>query len=101
MAARKVVTTETLEFHPLAEVFPLMEGSEFDAFVADIKANGLREPILLYDGKILDGRNRARACAEAGIAARVSEHHAGCAHIGDPAAYVISVNIHRPSQKEG
>jgi hypothetical protein len=84
-----------LKFHTLADIFPLMEGDEFDALVADIKANGQREPIVLYQGKILDGRNRYRACLAAGVGIKLSKHNDDCPYIGDPVAYVISKNIHR------
>jgi ParB-like chromosome segregation protein Spo0J len=83
---------DTLEFHPLADVFPLMEGAEFKALVADIKANNQRDPIVLFKGQILDGRNRYRACLELGIKPEVVK---GDIWVGDPAAYVISVNIRR------
>jgi hypothetical protein len=59
--------TQELKFHPLANLFPLMEGAEFDALVADIKANGLQEKIDLYQGKIVDGRNRYCALQQLGI----------------------------------
>lgn len=55
------------EVHPFADRFPLIDGEEFDELVADIKRNGLRDPILLTrDGRMLiDGRNRYRACVAA------------------------------------
>ena len=53
--------------HPLSTLFPRLVGAEFDSLVADIKANGLREPIVLHGGMILDGRNRAAACVAAGV----------------------------------
>jgi hypothetical protein len=82
----------SLKFHPLADIFPLMEGEEFDALVADIKANGLQEDIVLYGGMILDGRNRYRACLAAGEPPHFAK---GDYAINDPVAYVISANIHR------
>src|SRR5574341_550796 len=54
-----------MEFHPISKIYPLIEGSEFIALKADIEKNGLLEAIWLHpDGRILDGRNRWRACQE-------------------------------------
>jgi len=49
---------QALQFHPLADLFPLLEGADFDELVADVRAHGVREPIWIYEEKILDGRNR-------------------------------------------
>jgi protein gp37 len=56
------------EVHAFADAFPLIDGEEFGELVRDIKRNGLREPIILnHDRTVLvDGRNRWRACEEAG-----------------------------------
>jgi N6-adenosine-specific RNA methylase IME4 len=80
----------TRPFHPLADVFPLLEGSEFEELVADIKANGLHEGIVLLDDQILDGRNRYRACIAAGEQPLFVPYRGD-----DPAAYVVSMNVAR------
>jgi len=83
------VSTE-LQVHPLANLFPLMEGEDFDDLVADIKANELNEPIVLHEGMILDGRNRYRACQAAGVDPTFVPYRGN-----DPVAFVISANIRR------
>lgn len=80
----------SLQAHPFAEVFPLIEGPDFDALVDDIRQHGLREPIVLHEGMILDGRNRALACQVANVDARY-EMYTG----DDPASYVVSLNLRR------
>jgi ParB-like chromosome segregation protein Spo0J len=65
---------------------------DFDKLVADIKANGLRQHIVRYQGKILDGNNRYRACALAGIEPTFADFTGIDA---DAQRYVISANIHR------
>lgn len=80
----------TLDDHPLACIFPLMAEADLAALADDIAANGLRDPVWLYEGRILDGRNRYRACVRKGIDQRV-EHYRGA----DPLGFVISKNLHR------
>lgn len=78
------------EFHPLANIFPLIEGQPFDDLVADVKRNGVREPIWMYQHQILDGRNRYRAAKQAGRDVEIRSYE------GDNAvSFVISLNLHR------
>jgi ParB-like chromosome segregation protein Spo0J len=82
-----------LPFHPLADMFPLLEGEPFKQLVEDIRKNGLRQDIDVSDGKIIDGRNRYRACIEAGIEPRI--HQLRVKDDAGLAAFIISANIHR------
>jgi hypothetical protein len=87
-----------LKFHPAAELFPLMERAEFNDLVADIKANGLRQKIVLLDGMILDGRNRYRACLKADIPLgywNFLDYENTGSYKGSHIDYVVSLNLYR------
>jgi DNA-binding ferritin-like protein (Dps family) len=83
---------ELLPFHPIADKLPLMEGKEFDELVGDIQRRGLRFPIVTFEGRIIDGRNRARACERAGVESRYVEFDGNAE---DVLRFVVSANIHR------
>ena len=79
------------EIHPAAELFPLMEGDEFNALVESIRTQGLREPAwLTADGALLDGRNRVRACQAAGIKPSFRQYDGD-----DPVQFVWDMNVNR------
>jgi ParB-like chromosome segregation protein Spo0J len=79
-----------VEFHEYANLFPLMEGEEFESLVASIRELGLHEPIWLYEGKVLDGRNRYLACLEAGVEPKFQQYEGD-----DPLAFSVLKNVHR------
>jgi hypothetical protein len=62
----------------------------FKALIEDIKVNRQYEPVLLYEGKILDGRNRYNACQHLGKDV-LTRDYTGT----DPIGFVLSVNLHR------
>jgi N6-adenosine-specific RNA methylase IME4 len=76
--------------HPFAEIFPLLDADSLSRLADDIKANGLNNPITLFEGAILDGRNRYRACLQAGVEPRFVEFENS-----DPVSFVISSNALR------
>jgi hypothetical protein len=78
--------------HPHADLFPMMTATELEALAEDIAENGQRHDIVLYQGAVLDGRNRLLACEKAGVEPRFAEYD------GDDAgalALVISLNVQR------
>lgn len=87
------------QFHSLADAFPLITGEAFDELKKDIETHGQLEPVVMFEGKILDGRNRWRAMQELGLPHRETKLDKDV----DPVAYVWSKNAVRrqltPAQK--
>lgn len=81
-----------MKFHPYSEIFPLLDTSELDALTADIKSFGLREKIWVYQGKVLDGRNRFLACQKAKVRPQYRTFKGTDA---GALALVVSTNIQR------
>ncbi|MBA7575007.1 hypothetical protein ES708_16823 [subsurface metagenome] len=84
------MTSFNLKFHEYADIFPLMLKKEFESLKNDIQEFGLLAPIMLYEGKVLDGRNRYNACKELVIGPEFKEYKGN-----NPVSYVISENLFR------
>jgi hypothetical protein len=87
-----------MERHPLSAAFPDMDEEDFQELLSSIKAHGQREPITIFEGQVLDGWHRYRACQELDIGPMTTEFDGD-----DPVAFVIDLNLNRrqlsPSQK--
>lgn len=84
-----------MEYHQIANIFPMMNQADFDALKADIAANGLLEAVWLHpDGRIIDGRNRYRACCELGIEPDFRTY-AGSLETPALVNFVVSLNLKR------
>ena len=82
-----------LETHPFAEVFPEMKTADFESLKNSIQNNGCREDIVLFEGKILDGRHRQRACIQLGIVPNYADFEEFDG--GDALQYVLDLNLER------
>jgi len=87
------------DLHLVCKIFPEASDTVIASLALDIQANGLHEPIVLLDGKVLDGRTRGRACMRAGVEPRFidwEEEIKPTLQPGvGPTEWVISKNLHR------
>ena len=83
-----------LDPHPLSELFPPMTDEEYVGLRGDIEKHRLHEPIVLFEGRILDGRHRYRACCELGLdpeCANFEDRERGVSALD----WVVAANLHR------
>lgn len=82
--------------HPISDVWPMMDEAKIAELADDIRKNGQLVPVWLYEGKILDGRNRWTACKIAGVDPKTKEY------TGDePTAFAVSLNDRRRHMNKG
>lgn len=79
------------EAHPAASIFPMLDHDAFERLKEDIRIHGQRDMIVFLGDKIIDGRNRYKACIELGIEPNTCELDS----CDDPIGYVLSTNLHR------
>jgi hypothetical protein len=83
-----------LDFHKIAEIFPMMDDAGLEDLAKDIKDNGLREAIWIdSENRIVDGRNRYRACGIAGVDPTLRQYKER--DHGPLVAFVVSLNLKR------
>jgi DNA modification methylase len=82
--------------HPLCELAPRMTDAEYQGLKDSINRAGMKiiEPVILFEGKILDGRHRQQAAIELGILFKSREFDPKLDG-ATPATYVYSKLIHR------
>ena len=78
------------EIHPLALRMPEMSATDFSLLKESIQRDGLLNPIVLFERRILDGRHRYRVCQELQIVAEFVEYRGST-----PATFVFGNNVPR------
>lgn len=85
-----------MKHHPIADIWPMMDQAQLQDLADDIKKNGQLQFIWLYEGMILDGRNRYAACQLAGVQPKTKDY------TGDePTAFAVSLNDKRRHMNKG
>lgn len=85
-----------MQHHPIADVWPMMDEEKLHELAEDIRHNGQLVPVWLYEGKILDGRNRWAACQLAGVVPKTQPYTGN-----EPTAFAVALNDRRRHMNKG
>jgi hypothetical protein len=88
------VVASKLEPHEIALRYPWSEEA-CASMAKDIERDGQREAIVLYEGKILDGRHRYEACMRLGRQPRTREFGSEASDGSSPTRFAHSMNVER------
>ena len=79
--------TRTWPISPIAAIFPASSDADYAIMLASIRKRGQLNPITLWRGAVIDGRDRLRACREVGIECDAKEYQGD-----DPIEFVLATN---------
>lgn len=80
-----------MEPHPIAKLFPPIEGRDLEELRADIESRGMINAITIYEGMVLDGWHRYQIAMAIGKAVKSEPLPAGA----DPIQWAMSKNLRR------
>lgn len=81
-----------MNYHDVANIFPMASEEDFISLKESIRKEGLIEDIWLYNGQIIDGRNRYKACLDLGITPRYKEYDGESDKLVE---FVMALNLSR------
>jgi hypothetical protein len=93
----KLEAPPTFEYvaHPLADLLPMIDENNFANLKADIVQKGILEQIWLFEGRILDGRNRYKAAKACGLGLTAANFRQFEGTPAEAEAFVFSTNFLR------
>jgi hypothetical protein len=87
--------------HPFAVLMPRMNEGDLARLAEDVRERGVLTPVVLYAGRLLDGRHRVDAAIAAGLTSVPAVQLHGTLH--EALEFVLAHNVHRrhlsPSQR--
>jgi len=88
---------QELKVHPAADIFPMLSDEDLADLAEDIRANGQLFPIMLdHEGRLVDGRNRLKACGIVGVKPKFETLNGH-----DPLAFIAGANVRRRNLTKG
>ena len=89
------ININEVSLHELTKTHPVMSEGQFNALKKDIEVHGQKVPVILYRGKIVDGRHRYKALTQLGRDTILANSLPNNLSLQDVKAEVMSTELRR------